>query len=173
MSQGRQIAAALITLVVALIAFNAVFVWFPRTDRPVKADVVVVLGGADAGLRIDEGEQLVRQGYAPAVFTDVGTDAGVYNCRLPVMGSCFHPTPFTTQGEARAVEAMAKAKGWKNVLLVISDDQATRARIRFRRCYQGGLTIVTVSTGGLQAHIYHTLYEDAALVKAETLQRGC
>ena len=172
MTRRTRIVKTFVILTVALTAFNAVFVWFPRTDRPTVAGVVVVVGGANDELRLDRGIELVQQGFAPSILTDT-LAATRKHCHLAVSTQCIHPEPFTTQGEARAVEAMAKAKGWKNVLLIISDDQATRARIRFRRCYQGGLTIVTVSTGGLQAHIYHTLYEDAALIKAETLQRGC
>ena len=162
-------AAVLLSVCILWAGPNAAFIWFPRTDAPAKADVVVQIAGGTEEPRLLEGIRLVQQGFAPLLVTD---DAGTFatGCHTAVMTSCFKPSPNTTQGEARAVAAMAKQRGWTRVLLVTGRDQASRARVRFRRCYHLGLTVVVVPIDHL---ISETIYQDAAMVKAETVQRDC
>ena len=169
MPLGRKLGVALLTLVMAWAAANAVFVWFPRTDSPARADVVVQIAGGTEEPRLDEGIRLVQEGYAPLLVTD---DSGTRDtgCHTPVTTVCFTPSPNTTQGEARVIAAMAVENHWSNVLLVTSRDQATRARVRIRRCYHLGLRVVAVPIDHL---VSETIYQDAAIVKAEALQRGC
>ena len=173
MIRVAKVGGTLLALVILWAAFNSLFVWFPQTDSPARADVVVVLGGNNIQARLDEGSALVEQGFAPLLYTDAFSYPA-HLCQGPAHRTmCFEPTPFTTQGEARNVAQRAKARGWTTVLLVVSEDQATRARVRFRRCYHLGLRLVTVPSGNLEARLHATLYEDGALIKAETLQRGC
>jgi hypothetical protein len=145
-------------------------VW-PATDRPVKADAVVVLGGD--GHRNAAGERLVREGVAPILAVSVGSpDDPCFRRHEPFTLICFRPTPFTTQGEARWIAATAKAMGWRSVVVVVSDPQATRARVRIRRCYRGPLQVVGVHLGATRT-IHDVFYEWGALLKAMTLQRSC
>ena len=70
------------------------------------------------------------------------------------------------------IARLAAEHGWRSITVVTSRDQITRARIRIRRCWKGPLRVVAVPTPLLSVP-YSTVYEVAALVKAETLQRGC
>lgn len=162
-------------LLVLLIGFWTPFVWFPRSDAPGTADVVFVLGGTNMNVRVRTGADLVRQGHAP--YLVVSRSDPDHRCEefADLAGTemeCDRPEPFTTQGEARLIARLAREHGWHSIIAVVSDEQATRARIRLRRCWSGGLRVVTVSTP-LTSVPYTTLYETAAMVKAEVLQRGC
>jgi hypothetical protein len=95
--------------------------------------------------------------------------AGVPRAKL----ICRRPDPYSTRGEARLITALAHQYGWHSLLVVTSDDQATRARVRLRRCWDGGLRVLTVGASPWWRLPYTTVYEAAALVKAEVWQRGC
>jgi uncharacterized SAM-binding protein YcdF (DUF218 family) len=155
---------------VVVVATDMLF-WSPASSRPRKADAVVVFGGA--GAREAEGERLVREGIAPILAESVNTTYDPcygQQARLPVI--CFRPQPLTTQGEARWLAATARARGWHHVVVVVSVPQATRARLRIRRCYSGGLQIVTVHLS-VASMVANAVYEWGAMFKALTLQRGC
>jgi uncharacterized SAM-binding protein YcdF (DUF218 family) len=55
---------------------------------------------------------------------------------------CFEPVPFSTRGEARAVARLARQHGWTHVVVVTSAFHVFRARMLFRRCYSGRLSMV-------------------------------
>ncbi|HZQ57295.1 MAG TPA: hypothetical protein VFA84_04640 [Acidimicrobiales bacterium] len=168
----RQLVAGAIAL--ALAAFAAatalLFVW-PATDRPGSADAVVVLGGD--GARRALGEALVRDGVAGTLAVSVGSPYDpCYRERRPYHVICFRAQPETTQGEGRWIGTMAKAAGWRRVVVVVSAPQATRARVRIRRCYTQGLEVAAVHVGAGRI-LRDTVYEWGALLKALTIQRGC
>lgn len=169
-SRLRGLGAAALGLLAIWLLLNAGYIWFPRSDAPARADVVIVIGGGNEAARVERGVSLVERGYAPLLFTD-DNEIRRHGCHSPVPTRCFAPDPDTTRGEARVVAASAAALGWRDVVLVLSRDQATRARIRFRRCYHLGLRVVTVPIGG--SALFAAAYQDAAMVKAEIWQRGC
>jgi hypothetical protein len=89
---------------------------------------------------------------------------------------CFVPHPGTTQGEARRVAKLAREHGWREIIVVSGTPQTTRARIRFARCFRGTLLFDPADPSSLSGHggwIYNVICEWGALIKAETLQRGC
>jgi uncharacterized SAM-binding protein YcdF (DUF218 family) len=143
---------------------------------PPKADAVIQLGGP--GNRRQTALELGREGRAPVVAISVSEqelsvagwcDDGSFRGQ-PVI--CFHSEPFTTRGEARSIAQLAQQHGWHSVILVTSTDQAARAELRVRRCYDGSIYVAT-------AHLpwYHwpvqVVYQAAAFVKAYTFQRSC
>ena len=146
------------------------FVW-PASDRPGRADAIVVLGGD--GPRDAMGDALVRQGVATTLAVSVGSPYDpCFHRRTAFTLICFLPTPRTTQGEARWIAATAKARGWHRVVVVVSAPQATRARLRIRRCYGGPLQVAVVHVGAGRT-VRDVVYEWGALLKALVLQRGC
>ena len=171
--RGRRLlvgGAAALCAIAVVAASSVLFVW-PATDRPAAADAVIVLGGD--GHRDATGERLVREGVAPTLAVSVGSpDDPCYRRRVLFTLICFRPSPFTTQGEARWIAQNAKAKGWRSIVVVVSDPQATRARVRIRRCYGGPLQVVGVRLSVTRT-IRDVFYEWGALLKAMTLQRTC
>ena len=162
-------------IVVVLGGFWAPFLWFPRSDAPGKADVVFVLGGTNMNVRVETGANLIREGYAP--YLVISREHPDVKCEefADLAGTemeCDRPDPYTTQGEARLITRLAAEHGWRSIIVITSRDQATRARIRMRRCWHGGLRVIAVPTPGISLP-YTTVYESAALVKAEVFQRGC
>jgi uncharacterized SAM-binding protein YcdF (DUF218 family) len=165
----RSLIGAAICAVV--VVATGILFWSPASSRPRKADAVVVFGGA--GARDEEGERLVREGIAPILAESVNTTYDPcyrQQARFPVI--CFRPQPLTTQGEARWLAATARTRGWHRVVVVVSVPQATRARLRIRRCYSGELQIVTVHLS-VASMLANAVYEWGATSKALTLQRGC
>jgi uncharacterized SAM-binding protein YcdF (DUF218 family) len=170
--RGRRIIFLVIAALLALflILTAVLFVW-PATNAPRRSDAIVVLGGS--GPRIQKGVALARAGYAPDLVIS-GPDASschwaIHNVKV----ICFQPNPPTTQGEARAVAALAKEHNWHQIIVVSGIPQTTRARIRFNRCTDRTLLFDPASPGGLGEWIHNVLYEWGALIKALTLQRGC
>ena len=157
-------------VVVILLLTAVLFVW-PSTSGPRRSNAIVVLGGS--GLRVQKGLALARAGYAPNLVISI---TPLVPCPRPpnqVKVICFVPDPLTTQGEARAVAKLAHEHHWRQMIVVSSVPQTTRARIRLDRCYHGALLFDPVGPGGLGAWMYGIVYEWGALAKALTLQRGC
>jgi uncharacterized SAM-binding protein YcdF (DUF218 family) len=116
------------------------FLWPPR-HVPEHADAVVVLAGA-RGPRLARGLALVREGVAPVLaVSDAWSPTWVEANRLcagrpaPARVLCFHPVPYSTRGEARAVARLAADRHWKSVLVVSSRYHIVRAGILFDRCF--------------------------------------
>ncbi len=150
------------------------FVW-PTTDAPRRSDAIVVLGGGPAG-RLTKGLALARAGEAPVLVISASALPRGAACRSSIPGVafvCFRPHPATTQGEARFVAALAKRRHWSRIIVIPSTTQATRARIRFKRCYAGQVLMVPVGFSTPWRWAYEIAYEWGALAKAETIQRSC
>jgi uncharacterized SAM-binding protein YcdF (DUF218 family) len=133
-----------------LVACAFLFVW-PRADTPpAHADAVVVLsGGLDR--RLDPAVALVRSGVAPVLAISSPTRGKWPQARDLCNGTtkvarvrvlCFQPSPYSTQGEARTVARLARARGWTRVVVVTSTFHVTRARMLFKRCYHDKLWVV-------------------------------
>lgn len=162
---------------VALALFLALsaklFVW-PAYDglREAHADAVVVLGGP--GPRWQVGFELAQEHAAPVVLVSVGSV--MWDCphwRVPgVTVQCFRPAPFDTRGEARFAARQARAHGWRSLIVVTSVAQATRARLRVERCFDGSVKVV-VAEPSLATWAYEVVYEWGALAKALVFQTAC
>ncbi len=149
------------------------FVW-PALD-PVEgtsADAVLVLGGP--GPRLAVAAALARRHAAPWMLVSVPSVK--WNCpHFGVEGVrvvCFRPDPFSTQGEARYFGEQAQLHGWRSVVVVSSVAQATRARLRVRRCFPGTVKVVGAPLSPV-VFAYGVVYEWGALAKALLWQTGC
>ena len=177
----RRILLVLAALVAAwLVACAFLFVW-PHTDTPpAHADAVVVLsGGLDR--RLDPALALVRRGVAPVLAISSPSRGkwrkaqDLCSGRVKPAGFrvlCFDPKPFGTQGEARAVARLARAHGWRRVVVVTSTFHVTRARMLFRRCYHGALWMVGSSWPWWKLPA-EWASETGKLAVQLTVQRGC
>lgn len=162
-------------LVVALfVSLSAkLFIW-PAQDavQGLHADAVVVLNGK--GPRWQVALALAREHAAPVMLVSVASVQ--WNCppdKLPgVQVECFRPDPLDTRGEARFAASQARAHGWHSLIVVTSVPQATRARLRVKRCFGGQVYVVTAEPS-LATWAYEVLYEWGALAKALVWQPGC
>jgi uncharacterized SAM-binding protein YcdF (DUF218 family) len=161
-----------------LVVFCAIsarlFIW-PAQGMPARVNAIVVLGGQ--GNRYGKGLQLAQQGRAPFLVVSEGLPYEVPDSVCTLRGKtfktiCFLPEPGTTQGEAEFVARLARQYGWRSVVLVTTPDQDTRARLRFERCFSGGVYVVTTPLA-ISAWPYQIAYQWAALSKAAVLQRSC
>ena len=174
----------LVLLALALCTWAAtaafLFVW-PREDHPRRADAIVVLSG-DLKHRLPRGLELARAGVSRVLVVSDGARSKFQPardlCAHPAGRSfevvCFRPDPYSTRGEARAVQALAIRRGWRSVLVVTSTFHVFRARMIFERClddhahvYVGG-----VSTPRRKLPI-ELVSETFKLGLALTLRRGC
>lgn len=165
-------------LVVLLVSFclaTARLLIWPAQGMPARVNAVVVLGGP--GDRLGQGLELARQGRAPVLMVSEGLPFQVPGSVCAPHGVsfqviCFQPDPGTTQGEAEFVGRMARRYHWRSVALVVTPDQDTRARIRFRRCFAGQVYVVTTPLSA-SSWPHAIAYQWAAMFKAEVLQRAC
>ncbi len=170
----RRVALVVGVGAVVFVAASArLFVW-PPTDRPVRADVVVALGGDPGQLRAQRAIALVRAGYAPEALISLG---GTVEAPCPDAGPtvrivCFRADPLDTRGEAEYVGREAERHHWKTLIIVPGRTQATRARMLFERCTDARLVIVPQSESVSRLPL-SVLYEWGALAKALVLQRHC
>lgn len=165
-----------VMLVVALFVFCAasarLFIW-PAQGMPTRVNAIVVLGGP--GNRLGKGLQLAHQGRAPFLVLSDGAWPPSSLCALHDQAFkviCFQAEPGTTQGEAEFVGRLAKRYRWKSVVLVTTPDQDTRARLRFERCFAGGLYVVTTPLPASEWP-HQIVYQWAASFKAIVLQPNC
>ncbi|MGA3220145.1 MAG: YdcF family protein [Acidimicrobiales bacterium] len=173
--RGRRATALVLVLVLLWVALSAkLFVW-PAHD-PVAgahADAVVVLNFP--GRRWQVAQELARERAAPVMLVSVASVE--WNCPLTsfpgVRLECFRPDPFSTMGEARYAADQARQHGWHSLIFVTSLAQATRARVRVKRCFNGSVQVVVEPRPSLPALAYDVVYEWGALAKALIWQRAC
>jgi uncharacterized SAM-binding protein YcdF (DUF218 family) len=177
--RARIVAAIVAPLVLVFCVMTAVLFVYPDVNAPERSDAIVVLGGHGAPA-FDKGEQLAREGYAPALVFSLQTSMDCHRYRsylaprlprLKVM--CFTPIPQSTQGEARSIARLARQLGWTRIIVVLPTTQATRARLRIGRCYPGQVLEVAFSPEGVGEWLYQFAYEWGALFKALVLQPTC
>jgi len=162
-------------LVVALFVSltGKLFIWPAQNAvQGLHADAVVVLNGP--GPRWQVVLELAREHAAPVILVSVASVQ--WNCppdNLPgAQVECFRPDPDDTRGEARFAASTASANGWHSLIVVSSVPQATRARLRFKRCFSGTVYVVPAKPD-LGTWAYEVVYEWGALAKALVWQRGC
>jgi uncharacterized SAM-binding protein YcdF (DUF218 family) len=128
-------------MVLAVAVATPILFAFPPEDPPGRADAVVVLAGDHD--RLAKGLELMRRGVAPVLVISDGNvpgwSAGNRLCavRQRFRTVCFHPEPFSTRGEAQAVSRLARRRGWRRLVVVTSTYHVIRARMDFRRCFDG------------------------------------
>jgi uncharacterized SAM-binding protein YcdF (DUF218 family) len=130
---------ALLLLVVAISGW-AIF-GRAKEDSLAKADAVVILGGEHDG-RESYGAELVRRGLASVLVLSnpyPASDPVMRSyCRQAVRGVaevvCMRPVPSTTEGEAAITRQLAKARGWRQVIVVSWRYHLPRARFIFEQC---------------------------------------
>jgi uncharacterized SAM-binding protein YcdF (DUF218 family) len=170
----RRRSRFLFTMLALLLIFAAASVRLfvlPAKDSPRRADAIVVLGGD--GDRLGAGLELAHQGLAQTLLVSVAGSAKGCPPAIPrVRVICFRPRPATTQGEARYAAAAARQFGWKHLVVISSIEQATRARLRFKRCTNIDIAYITTPTPAVQRP-YRIAYEWAALVKVLLFRRSC
>ena len=173
-SAFRRVLLVLGVCVVLFLAATArLFVW-PPTDRPVRADAVVALGGDPGQLRAQKAIALARAGYAPVALISLG-GAVAAPCPHSVPGVrivCFRADPLDTRGEAEYVGREMARNHWSTLLLVPGTTQATRARMLFARCTPARLVVVPQDEATSRLPLA-VAYEWGALAKALVLERHC
>ena len=162
-------------LVIAFgVATARLYVW-PARGMPARVDAIVMMDGP--GNRLHTAEELAWAGRARVLVVSRGS--AYYGrgsiCAPPIPGVkviCFDPDPATTQGEAEFAGRLASQYHWHSIALVTIRPQASRARLRMKRCFAGQ---VYVMTAGMPVYDwpYELAYEWAATVKALTVNRGC
>lgn len=164
-------------MVLAWAALTArLFVWPPMPPLPARADAIVELGGPGIDARDRVALALAREGRARfLVQSTVAEEAGTHRCLPASPGTtvlCFRPSPGTTRGEAEWIGREARRRGWRSVILVTTPDQAWRARLRLRRCFDGRIASATAPLPR-SAWPRQIAYQWLATAKALTVQRGC
>jgi uncharacterized SAM-binding protein YcdF (DUF218 family) len=100
-----------------------------------SADAIVVLGGRPN--RLPVGLRLLREGEGRVLIvfnaTGHGDEEHLY----------VRPDPYTTRGEARAVAKLAREHGWRSIVVVTSTYHVPRARLIFRRAFDGELRMAS------------------------------
>ena len=170
----------IVGLVVWLAAALYLFVW-PKQDHPRRTDAIVVLAGAEVQ-RFSHALELARAGVAPVLVVSDGAGSswaparnlcahpGGYGFRV----ICFHPSPYSTRGEARATLALAERYHWRSLLVVTSTYHLFRARLLFDRCLAGHARVYATGTGNSLAWLpLNMVSETAKLGLAYTTRRGC
>jgi len=170
------IGAVLLVLVLGvgfMAATARLFLW-PPTDSPARADAVLALGGDTGQLRAQQGVALAEAGYAPVVVVSRGgyPPAPCPTARAPVRVICFRANPLNTRGEVEYAIRLARARNWTSIVMVTERDQATRARMLFRRCSTLPLVVVPVSAHGTDL-LFNIAYEWASLAKAFVVHTSC
>jgi uncharacterized SAM-binding protein YcdF (DUF218 family) len=155
------------------IATARLFLW-PPTDAPARVDAILALGGDPGQLRAHKAIALAEAGYAPVVLVSRGghppapCPGGAPGIRV----ICFRANPLDTRGEVEFATSLAAREHWTSLLMVSERDQATRARLLFRRCSGMRLVVVPVADHGT-ALLYDVAYEWASLAKAFVVHTSC
>jgi uncharacterized SAM-binding protein YcdF (DUF218 family) len=170
----------LIAVVLAFAGLTARLFVFPDTEKPLRADAVVVLAGARKP-RLNKGLELMRQGISPTlVISDApatGWTAANRLCppnRAPFRVICFRAKSYSTRGEAEEIGQLVREHAWKRVVVVTSKFHVSRARLLVRRCVKDAASVDMVD-----AHVplhewpRDILFEWAKYLRAETISRGC
>lgn len=162
---GRRVAVALAGLALAAGLAGFAFVnaasfleWPARA--PTRADAIFVLGG-DAGDRVVRAAELHRDGLA-SVFVLTGMEDGVDETRLAYLNWRVHvlaaagvpedaivldSTSSNSEEEAAFGLRLAKARGWKRVMVVSDPPHMRRLQLLWERAFAGsGIEFVLVAS---------------------------
>ncbi|HEY5244786.1 MAG TPA: hypothetical protein VIJ60_03895 [Acidimicrobiales bacterium] len=158
-------------LVVAYVVVTVVFFVSPDFGTVSRPQAVVVLGGY--GDRFAHGLAVARADHVDTVELSTGNTEAACPKVTGIDLHCFAPHPASTQGEARAIAAMAEQHHWDRLLVVAGTTQVTRARLRIGRCYGGQMAFTGVDPAGPFQWIRDVVYDQVAMAKAVLWQWGC
>lgn len=162
----------MVVLVVFVAATARLFVW-PPTDRPMRVDAVVSLGGDPGQRRAHAAIALADAGYADVALVSLGGyDVPCPRASRRVEVLCFRPDPVDTRGEAEHAALLARRHHWSSLIVVSERSQATRARLLFARCTSARLLMVPVEDHLVRLP-FDVAYEWGATIKALLLKRSC
>jgi uncharacterized SAM-binding protein YcdF (DUF218 family) len=166
----------LVLLLLLLAAFIAASLWlfvFADTDRPGRANAVVVLSGSNYD-RLPKALALMRAHVAPVLVVSDGRRTVPRLCKrhTPYRVLCVRPDPFSTRGEAEAIARLAQTRGWRTVDVVTSRYHVYRTRLIVERCYHRTLRVVA-SEPRLWDYVVGAASEWPKLALALTLRRHC
>jgi len=166
-------ALAVVLGVLFALATARLFVW-PPTDAPAHVDAILALGGDPGQLRAKEAVSLAEAGYSSVVLVSLGgyPPAPCPTARAGIEVVCFRANPLDTRGEVEFATREAARRHWTSMLMVPEQDQATRARLLFRRCSDMRLLVVPVRAHGASL-LFDVAYEWAALGKAFIVHTSC
>ena len=89
-----------------------------------------------------------------------------------MLGSSVHANPYSTRGEAENVARMARAHGWRSLVVVTSRYHIRRAKLLFERCFPG--RVQTVAAPFSLTELPSVLPSEwAKLMYALTVARDC
>lgn len=170
----RGLLATVVCLAVLFAASLPVYV-FPPQSAPEKADVVFVIG-PPSQWRIDWARRLMDAGYGRALMISTGDVNAFPACRekesYPVY--CGHPSPFTTQGEARWLQGAMARHGWRSAVVITVTPHVLRTRLIMNRCVPDGVQVVGRRTGlTLEGWAAQYAYQTGAFMKAFFVTNTC
>jgi len=159
------------------IASALLFLW-PPTDSPRRADALVILGPGREGERLTKGLELLERGVAPVVVVSHSRRPAHWPLERSLCARarsrCFLADPFTTRGEAREVARLAAANHWRHVVVVTSSYHVVRARLLYRRCLDGGVSVVGADPRTPLSRLVRSIvHEWGGLAYALTFARDC
>jgi uncharacterized SAM-binding protein YcdF (DUF218 family) len=173
----RFLVVAAVLVVAAWVAVAARFVLWPVQDSVGRADAVVVLAGDH--LRLGKALELMTRRVAPTLVISDGLAPAWERANRLCRGGvarfrvvCFRASPYSTRGEAETVARLARARGWRSVVVVTSTYHVTRARLLFRRCVDGRVD-VTGATYQRSLIPLEVVLEPAKLLYSLVVARGC
>jgi uncharacterized SAM-binding protein YcdF (DUF218 family) len=177
----RRALSAVGLLVATWIAISLVlFVWSPwAAGAPKHADAVIVLSGGRE--RLPPAMALIRRNVAPVLAISSVSHTRPWPLAERLCGAgryagarviCFEASPYSTRGEAEAVGRLARARGWTDLVVVTSRFHVTRARMLFRRCYSGKLSMLAVPSTWWKLPL-DWADETGKLLVQLTAQRAC
>jgi uncharacterized SAM-binding protein YcdF (DUF218 family) len=173
--RGRGLLA--LVLVAWLVATVVLFVAPHEDDPSDPPDAVVVLSGAREP-RLAKGLELTRLWTDATLVISDGRAPGWRDAnRLCDGGSrldvvCFRPQPYSTHGEAEDVARLARARGWRSLVVVTSRFHVTRSRLLFERCTDGQVLVVAARTSALSTTM-NLPFEWGKYLWQLTLERDC
>lgn len=167
----RILLAAVGVLFLGFVAETLAFFVYPATGQVRQPQAVVMLDGY--GNRLARAEMLARHDHVAnlAVSDPPYGTCPAATAQLHVY--CFHPTPVSTLGEARAVASLARQHHWTRLLVVAGTTQIERARLRLERCVTVQMAFSGVDPGGFFQWLGQIAYGEAAMVKALIWQTSC
>ncbi len=186
---SRLVAAAglLVALGVGGLAVFALTLWAwvlrpqdaPAVDAGEADAVVIFIGGR--GERFDTAFDLIDAGVATTLVIPNGTNTTLRGanrlCRRGVPGVevlCPPTERNDTGGEAAAIGALARERGWDRLVLVTTDYHVGRATLRLDRCFQGEVAAVAAPNRvSPPDRGFRIVREWLGHIEARTLERDC